>query len=295
MDRISFDRLTRRISISHPRLATQNVTGLPQLQLTDDEIASLIWAASEQGPKQPFGHALPSAAAKLRGLAAIRKNQVASDLDWTLVAQTRGRKDYTLHHPRIARLVEAIIRRPRCRVRYQPPNSVSMALLDGISYFPHGKSEMLRRKSEMLRGIWHFLRGKRKMPHGFCGFRTENAKCCAEFGIFCAEKRKNCTDFAIFCVENAKCRTDFAVSARKKRNPARNLRFSARKMRNAVRNLGFATRKMRNAQRNSAFSARKKRNPARNSAFSAPKKRNPAKNFGFSAQKGRNSDQAFQS
>jgi len=92
--------------LSHPRLATQNVTGLPQLQLTDDEIASLIWAASEQGPKQPFGHALPSAAAKLRGLAAIRKNQVASDLDWTLVAQTRGRKDYTLHHPRITRLVK---------------------------------------------------------------------------------------------------------------------------------------------------------------------------------------------
>src|SRR5438876_116350 len=36
-------------------------------------------------------------------------------------------------------------------------------LLDGISYFPHGKSEMLR-------GIWHFLRGKREMPHGFCVF-----------------------------------------------------------------------------------------------------------------------------
>src|SRR5437016_682670 len=35
-----------------------------------------------------------------------------------------------------------------------------LSLLDGISYFPHGKSEMLRRKSEMLRGIRHFPRGK---------------------------------------------------------------------------------------------------------------------------------------
>ena len=119
-----------------------------------------------------------------------------------------------------------------------------LSLLDGISYFPHGKSEMLRRKSEMLRGIWHFLRGKREMPHGFRGFRVEKAKCCTEFGIFSAEKRKCCTDFAIFCVENAKCRTEFSVSARKKRN--------------AVRNLGFSTRKMRNAPRSLAFSARKK-------------------------------------
>src|SRR5438876_510012 len=45
-----------------------------------------------------------------------------------------------------------------------------LSLLDGISYFPHGKSEMLRRKSEMLRGVWHFPRGKREMPHGIWHF-----------------------------------------------------------------------------------------------------------------------------
>src|SRR5207249_6585406 len=124
-----------------------------------------------------------------------------------------------------------------------------LSLLDGISYFPHGNSEMLRRKSEMLRGIWHFLRGKRKMPHGFCGFRTENAKCCAEFGIFCAEKRKSCTDFAIFCVENAKCRTDFAVSAQKKRNPVRNLDFPHGKCETLSGIRHFPHGKMRNPAR----------------------------------------------
>ena len=86
-----------------------------------------------------------------------------------------------------------------------------LSLPDGISYFPHGKSEMLRRKSEMLREIWHFLRGKREMPHGFCGLRVENAKCCAEFGIFCAENGKT----------------------------ARILRSSAWKMPNAARNSQF--------------------------------------------------------
>src|SRR5438093_7744079 len=86
-----------------------------------------------------------------------------------------------------------------------------LSLLDGISYFPHGKSEMLRRKSEMLRGIWHFLGGKREMPHGILSFRTENAKCCAEFGIFCAENGKT----------------------------ARILRSSAWKMPNAARNSQF--------------------------------------------------------
>src|SRR2546428_596300 len=108
-----------------------------------------------------------------------------------------------------------------------------LSLLDGISYFPHGKSEMLRRKSEMLRGIWHFLRGKREMPHGFCGCRVENAKCCAEFGIFCAEKGKTARNSAFSARKKRNCCTEFSVSARKKRNPAKNFGFSAQKGRNS--------------------------------------------------------------
>src|SRR5439155_1475131 len=114
-----------------------------------------------------------------------------------------------------------------------------LSLLDGISYFPHGKSEMLRRKSEMLRGIWHFLRGKREMPHGFCGCRVENAKYCAEFGTFRAEKRnaapefgifraekgKCCKEFWIFCAERAKFRSGFPILSLAGQSPLR-MRFN---------------------------------------------------------------------
>src|SRR5439155_734715 len=79
-----------------------------------------------------------------------------------------------------------------------------LSLLDGISYFPYGKSEMLRRKSEMLRGIWHFLRGKREMPHGIRGFRAEKAKSCEEFWIFCAERAKFRSGFPILSLAGAK-------------------------------------------------------------------------------------------
>src|SRR5436309_1065616 len=76
---------------------------------------------------------------------------------------------------------------------------------------PARNSAFSAQKNGKTARICDLLRGKCQMPHGFCGFRTEKAKSCTEFGIFRAEKAKSCEEFWIFCAERAKFRSGFPI------------------------------------------------------------------------------------
>jgi predicted DNA-binding transcriptional regulator YafY len=103
--------------LSHPRLLPEARRYAPQLRLSDDEIAALLWAA-QQSSKSPFREALRSAAAKLRAMA---RGEEAAGIGAVLTEAEGGQKDYGPHRQTILRLVEAILLRRRCEVEYQSP------------------------------------------------------------------------------------------------------------------------------------------------------------------------------
>ena len=110
--------------LSRPRLLPEARRNLPHLRFTDSEIAALLWAAKQSGHSSPFCDVLPSTIAKLRALAdggsaiASGIEAVVGECDW-------GAKDYGPHKGTVLRLVEAIVRRRRCRVEYRSPGSPS--------------------------------------------------------------------------------------------------------------------------------------------------------------------------
>ena len=105
--------------LSHPRLLDRDSRRLARIELTEDEITALLWAAGNHGSGEPFGKALRSASSKLRASAAAKKHLLASELDQAIGGRRRGNKDYSGQEPIILRLVEAIIRRQVCDVTYQ--------------------------------------------------------------------------------------------------------------------------------------------------------------------------------
>src|SRR5439155_13178397 len=57
--------------LSHPRLLDRTVHAVTaRIQMTEEEIAALLWAGRHQGPRGPLGKALPAACTKLRTMAA---------------------------------------------------------------------------------------------------------------------------------------------------------------------------------------------------------------------------------
>jgi len=67
--------------LSHPRLLDRTVHAVTaRIQLTEEEIAALLWAGRHQGPRGPLGKALPAACTKLRTMAAAKKDRL--QLNW---------------------------------------------------------------------------------------------------------------------------------------------------------------------------------------------------------------------
>jgi predicted DNA-binding transcriptional regulator YafY len=109
--------------LSHPRLLPEARRRAPHLRLTDSEIASLLWASKQAEAGSPFGEALALATAKLRAMAAGDLATLAAGIEAAVDGAGLGVKDYRPHKETILRLVDAIIRRRRCALRYQSPAS----------------------------------------------------------------------------------------------------------------------------------------------------------------------------
>jgi len=108
--------------LSHPTLSPEVRTSIPPVLLTQKELAALVWAAKQAGPKQPFRAGLESALLKLQSLAAGKEGHLALSLGGVFGGWTRGIKDYSAFQATILQLVEAIVAHRRCLVEYQAPH-----------------------------------------------------------------------------------------------------------------------------------------------------------------------------
>jgi proteasome accessory factor B len=109
--------------LSHPRLLPEARRHAPRLRLTDSEIASLLWASKQAKAGSPFGEALAAATGKLRAMATGDQAGVTAGIESVVEDVGFGAKDYRPHKETILCLVDAIIRRRRCALQYQSPNS----------------------------------------------------------------------------------------------------------------------------------------------------------------------------
>lgn len=108
--------------LSHPSLAPEVRAAIPPVLLTQQELAALVWAAKQAGSKQPFRAGLESALLKLQGLAPGKEGRLGLVLGGIFGGWSRGIKDYSDLQPIILQLVEAIVARRRCLLKYQAPS-----------------------------------------------------------------------------------------------------------------------------------------------------------------------------
>jgi predicted DNA-binding transcriptional regulator YafY len=81
-----------------------------------------MWSAKQAGFEQPFGNALEGALLKLQGMVASAQGPNAGEIEAVFTDWSRGTKDYSDCQAVILDLVEAIVARRRCLVRYQAPH-----------------------------------------------------------------------------------------------------------------------------------------------------------------------------
>lgn len=109
--------------LSHPRLLPEDRRRAPELRLTDTEIAGLLWATRQAGGGSPFADSMGSAAAKLEAMATQGNRPIPGRMQDVMSEGGLGPKDYAPHKATLLGLVEAILRRRRCIVRYRSPAS----------------------------------------------------------------------------------------------------------------------------------------------------------------------------
>lgn len=107
--------------LSHPGLAPEARATIPPILLTQKELAALVWATTQAGSKQPFRASLDIALLKLQSLAPGKEGLLGLALGGVVGGWARGTKDYTDLQPIILQLVEAIVARRRCLLKYQAP------------------------------------------------------------------------------------------------------------------------------------------------------------------------------
>lgn len=107
--------------LSRPRLFERANQARPSIRLNAPEIDALLWAAGQVGAQHPFQAEISAATTKLRGMLAAQPDAEAPVSDSVVLWQQRGDKDYSVHQATIKTLVEAILLRRRCRIRYRSP------------------------------------------------------------------------------------------------------------------------------------------------------------------------------
>jgi proteasome accessory factor B len=103
--------------LSRPRLLPSPV---PDLRFSRTELDALLFAAVQAQAALPNAESLSSAIFKIKALGE-REGRVRFGVDGIFETWTCGSKDYRSHENRIALLIEAILRRRRCKVQYRTP------------------------------------------------------------------------------------------------------------------------------------------------------------------------------
>jgi len=102
--------------LSRPRLLSSPI---PDIRFSSAELDALLVSVAQAQAALPTGESLASAALKLRALAESKPDSVSSGLNEMFETWTCGSKDYAAHETRIGLLIEAILRKRRCRVEYK--------------------------------------------------------------------------------------------------------------------------------------------------------------------------------
>jgi predicted DNA-binding transcriptional regulator YafY len=111
--------------LSRPTLPSEFRATVPQVSFTKQELTALTWAARQAGSRQPFRAGLEGALLKLHGLVPGPDARLARELTGVFDGWARGIKDYAPLQEIILQLLEAIIAKRRCLVRYQAPGRPS--------------------------------------------------------------------------------------------------------------------------------------------------------------------------
>ena len=104
--------------LSRPRLLASRV---PNVQFSSSELDALLFAAAQTRTVPINAEALASAAYKLNSLAESEPNSLKTSFGETIETWSCGSKTYRAHESFIALVVEAILRKRRCRVAYRKP------------------------------------------------------------------------------------------------------------------------------------------------------------------------------
>lgn len=105
--------------LSRPRLIASAV---PEIRFSPTELDALLLAVAQAQAALPTAESLSSAITKLGVLAESGPCSVSAGLDELFEVRAHGAKDYRQHEGVIVLLIEAILRRRRCRVQYKTPS-----------------------------------------------------------------------------------------------------------------------------------------------------------------------------
>ena len=107
--------------LSRPTLPSEFRATLPHVPFTKQELTALTWATKQAGSRQPFRTGLEGALLKLQGMASAPDARLAHNLTGVFDGWARGIRDYSAFQDILLQLVEAIVAKRRCLVRYQAP------------------------------------------------------------------------------------------------------------------------------------------------------------------------------
>ncbi|MGA8598898.1 MAG: WYL domain-containing protein [Bryobacteraceae bacterium] len=117
--------------LSRPRLISSQV---PEIRFSPTELDALLLAVAQAQAGLPNAESLASAALKLKALAESGSNAAVPGVDEVFETWTCGSKDYRAHESHIALLIEAILRKRRCRVEYRTPSRLESKTYDFDPY-----------------------------------------------------------------------------------------------------------------------------------------------------------------
>ncbi len=105
--------------LSRPRLLSSQI---PDIRFSPQELDALLFAAGQAQAALPASDSLAAAVFKLQALVESSPGAVPPSVAEKFDTWTCGAKDFRPHEPQIALLIEAILRKRRCRVTYRKPS-----------------------------------------------------------------------------------------------------------------------------------------------------------------------------
>jgi proteasome accessory factor B len=105
--------------LSRPRLIA---SATPEIRFSRSELEALLLAAAQTQTALPTSQSLSSATTKLRAIAESSAGSFTAGVDQFFETWAYGSKDYRAHEGMIVQIIEAILRKRRCRVQYRRPS-----------------------------------------------------------------------------------------------------------------------------------------------------------------------------